>query len=132
MSSLVARVADMEDADRSLYVVLCRHKWERVWRADIPPVLGGVGPLSAPLDPRICVAKLEQLCARQPVVSTSFLEPRLFPGHPHVYLPPTAEHELDAFAARLAAAGARRQLNLPPVLPQLRMLPACGLGRLPF
>jgi hypothetical protein len=31
------------------------------------------GPLSAPLDPRICMAKLEQLCARQPVVSTSFL-----------------------------------------------------------
>jgi hypothetical protein len=114
-----ARVADMADmdSDPALYVVLeppaglarwtneCRRKWERVWRPDIPPALGGMGPLSAPLDPRICVATLEQLCARQPVVSTSFLEPRRFPGHPFVYLPPTAEHELDAFVARLAAAG---------------------------
>jgi hypothetical protein len=64
-----------------------------------------MGPLSAPLDPRVCLAKLEQLCARQPVVSTRFLEPRRFPGHPLVYLPPTAERELEAFAARLAVAG---------------------------
>jgi hypothetical protein len=107
----------MEDSDPALYVVLeppaglarwtyeCRCKWERVWRPDIPPALGGMGPLSAPLDPRVCAVKLEQLCARQPAVSTSFFEPRRFPGYPMVYLPPAAEHELDAFAARLAAAG---------------------------
>ena len=86
-----AGIADMEDSDSLLYVVLeppadlarwtneCRRKWERVWRPDIPPALGGMGPLSAPLDPRICVAKLEQLCALQPVVFTRFLEPRRFP-----------------------------------------------------
>jgi hypothetical protein len=112
-----AGIADMEDSDSLLYVVLeppadlarwtneCRRKWERVWRPDIPPALGGMGPLSAPLDPRTCVAKLEQLCALQPVVFTRFLEPRRFPEHQLVYLPPTAEHELDAFAGRLAAAG---------------------------
>jgi len=64
-----------------------------------------MGPLSAPLDPRICASRLEQLCALQPPVSTRFLELRQFPGHPFVYLPPTAARELDAFAARLAAAG---------------------------
>jgi hypothetical protein len=64
-----------------------------------------MGPLSAPLDYRICVARLEQLCAVQPVVSTGFLEPRQFPGYQLVYLPPTAERELNAFAARLADAG---------------------------
>ena len=106
----------MEDEDL-LYVVLeppadlarwtydCRRTWKRVWRPDIPPALGGMGPLSAPLDPRICVSRLEQLCALQPPVSTRFLELRQFPGHPFVYLPPTAARELDAFAARLAAAG---------------------------
>ena len=111
-----AGIADMEDSAPVLYVVLeppadltrwtyeYRRTCERVWRPDIPPALGGMGPLSAPLDPQICVAKLEQLCALQPVVSTSFLEPRRFPGHQLVYLPPTAEQELDAFAARLAAA----------------------------
>jgi hypothetical protein len=64
-----------------------------------------MGPLSAPLDPRMCVSRLEQLCALQPPVSTRFLEMRQFPGHQFVYLPPTAAKELDAFAARLAATG---------------------------
>jgi hypothetical protein len=41
----------------------------------------------------------------QPPVSTRFHEMRQFPGHQLVYLPPTATRELDAFAARLAAAG---------------------------
>jgi len=106
----------MEDEDL-LYVVLeppadlarwtydCRRTWKRVWRPDIPPALGGMGPLSAPLDPRICASRLEQLCALQPPAFTRFLELRQFPGHPFVYLPPTAARELDAFAARLAAAG---------------------------
>jgi hypothetical protein len=107
----------MEDSNPALYVVLeppadlarwtydCRRRWKRVWRPEIPPALGGMGPLSAPLDPRICVSKLEHLCALQPPVSTRFLEMRQFPGHQFVYLPPTAARELDAFAARLAAAG---------------------------
>jgi hypothetical protein len=109
--------------DHLLYVVLepppqlarwtydCRRTWKRVWRPDIPPALGGMGPLSAPLDPRICVAKLEQLCALQPPVSTRFLEPRRFPGHELVYLPPTAEQELEAFATRLTAAGFSMHAN---------------------
>jgi hypothetical protein len=107
----------MADSDPGLFVVLeppaelvqwvydCRRVWKRVWRPDIPPALGGMGPLLAPLDPRICIAKLEQLCAMQPPVATRFLEMRQFPGHPLVYLPPTATSELDAFAARLATAG---------------------------
>ncbi len=107
----------MEDSDSILYVVLeppadlaqwtydCRRAWKRVWRPEIPPALGGMGPLSAPLDPAICVSKLERLCAVQPPVSTRFREMRQFPGHQLVYLPPTATRELDAFAARLAAAG---------------------------
>jgi hypothetical protein len=64
-----------------------------------------MGPLSAPLDPAICVSKLERLCAVQPPVSTRFRERRQCPGHQLVYLPPTATRELDAFATRLAAAG---------------------------
>ena len=107
----------MEDEDPALFVALeppadltrwtydCRRTWKHVWRPEIPPALGGMGPLSAPLDPRICVSRLEQLCALQPPVSTRFLEMRQFPGHQFVYLPPTAARELDAFAARLAAAG---------------------------
>jgi hypothetical protein len=107
----------MEESDPVLYVVLeppadlvrwthdCRRAWTRVWRPDIPPALGGMGPLSAPLDPRICVSRLEDVCAMQPPVSTRFLEMRQFPGHQLLYLPPTATGELDAFATRLAAAG---------------------------